>query len=194
MTLWAHTETVSPAGPFPPWEAHPATVHFPIAFLFGAVALDLYAWWKGRNDLVRTATGLMAAGVVTGVVAGVTGAVAFFTVPAHTAAAHALMYWHLGLNTGTLVLFAGVALARRGADPPGARARVAGLLAAAVLAAGAYLGGRIVYRGGAGVDPAILAPEVRGSHQHQEMTPETGENKRGEPSAPDPKPDPHKGH
>lgn len=42
---------------FPPWEAHPATVHFPIAFLLGAVALDLYAWWGGRTDLSRIAPG-----------------------------------------------------------------------------------------------------------------------------------------
>ena len=192
MTLWAHTETVSPAGPFPPWEAHPATVHFPIAFLFGAVALDLYAWWRSRNDLARTATGLMAAGVVAGVVAGVTGAVAYFTVPAHTAAAHALMYWHLGLNTGTLALFAAVAVARRRAGPPAPWVRVAGILAAVILAAGAYLGGQIVYRGGAGVDPAILAPELRGGHEHPGITP--GENKGGELAPPDPKPDPHKGH
>lgn len=194
MTLWAHAETAATAGPFPPWEAHPATVHFPIAFLFGAVALDLYAWWRGRNDLARSATGLMAAGVVAGVAAAVTGAVAYFTVPAHTAEAHALMYWHLGLNAGTLALFAGVAWARRGAGPPGPRARVAGLLAAAVLAAGAYLGGRLVYRGGAGVDPAILAPEVRGSHEHLGTTPEPGKNPGGEPTTPAPKPDPHKGH
>lgn len=194
MPLSAYADTVAPTGPFPPWEAHPATVHFPIAFLFGAVALDLYAWWRGRDDLARTATGLMAAGVVAGVVAGFAGAVAFFTVPAHTAAAHPLMYWHLGLSAGSLALFAGVAAARRGAGPPGPRARVAGLLAAAVLAAGAYLGGRIVYRGGAGVDPAVLAPEVRGSHEHPGTTPEAGENKKGEPATPDPKPDPHKGH
>ncbi len=167
MSLFAHGATApSPVGPFPPWEAHPATVHFPIAFLIGAAALDLYAWWKGRADLARIATGLTATGVATGVVAAVTGAVAFFTVPAHTAEAHRLMDWHLGLMAGALSVFVAVVVARRRDEPPAGWVRLTGLFGVAVLLVGAYLGGRVVYRGGAGVDPAILAPEVRGGHGH----------------------------
>jgi uncharacterized membrane protein len=154
-------------GLFPPWEAHPATVHFPIAFLLGAVALDVYAWWRGRADLARIATGLMAAGVITGVVAIATGTVAFFTVPAHTREAHRLMYWHLGLMAGAVTVFAAATVARRRGEPPAGWARAAGLLGTTVLLAGAYVGGSLVYHGGAGVDPAILAPEVRGGHGHQ---------------------------
>jgi uncharacterized membrane protein len=184
MPLLAHGGTGPSGGAFPPWEWHPATVHFPIAFLLGAVALDLYAWWRARADLARTATGLMAAGVITGVVAAATGAVAFFTVPAHTAEAHTLMYWHLGVNAAALGLFAAVVFLRRHPEPPGAKVRVAGLLAAALLAAGGFLGGRIVYRGGAGVDPAILAPEVRDGHTHERQ-----------PGTPRPeKDDPQEGH
>ena len=164
MFLFAHGEAGPTGGLFPPWEAHPATVHFPIAFLVGAVALDLYAWWRGRADLTRTATALIVAGVVTGVVAAATGAVAFFTVPAHTAEAHRLMYWHLGLMGGAVTIFAGVTVARRRNEPPVVWVRVAGLFGIALLLVGAYLGGSLVYRGGAGVDPAILAPEVRHGH------------------------------
>lgn len=184
MFLFAHGEA-SPTGQlFPPWEAHPATVHFPIAFLVGAVALDLYAWWRGRPDFARVATGLMAAGVATGVVALATGLLAFFTVPAHTAEAHSLMYWHLGLMAGAVTLFAGLTVARRRDQPPPAWARVAGLFGVMVLLAGAYLGGWIVYRGGAGVDPAILAPELRGGHAHE-----------GQPRTPEQRQDDsHKGH
>lgn len=184
MLVFAHGEAGPSGGPFPPWEAHPATVHFPIAFLIGAVALDLYAWRKGRAELARTATGLMAAGVLAGVVAAASGAVAFFTVPAHTGEAHRLMYWHLGLMAGVVTVFAGVAVARRRNAPPPVWARVAGLFGVSVLLVGAYLGGRLVYRGGAGVDPAILAPEVRGGHGH-------GDVPRGPPPDRD---DPHKGH
>lgn len=184
MFLFAHGEPVPSGEPFPPWEVHPATVHFPIAFLVGAVALDLYAWWRGRADLARIATGLMAAGVLAGVVAAASGAVAFFTVPAHTAEAHRLMYWHLGIMAGAVTAFTAAALARRRNAPPPVRARAAGLFGVSVLLAGAYLGGRLVYRGGAGVDPAILAPEVRGGHAH-------GEQPRGPRPEED---DPHKGH
>lgn len=185
MDLFAHGNTGSPSGGlFPPWEAHPATVHFPVAFLIGAVALDLYAWWKGRADLARLATGLMAAGVLTGVVAAATGLLAFFTVPAHTAEAHRLMYWHLGLMAGAVTVFAVVTVARRRDEPPVVWVRVAGLFGVAVLLVGAYLGGSLVYRGGAGVDPAILAPEVRAGHAHEKQ-----------PRAPDPgKDDPYKDH
>ncbi len=189
MPLWADGEAVAPVGPFPPWEAHPATVHFPIAFLLGAVALDLYAWWKGRTDLARAANGLMAAGTVLGLVAVATGLLAFFTVRAHTQTAHDQMYWHLGLNAAALVLFAAVYFARRRPEGVGTGVRVAGLVAAGLLAGGGFLGGQIVYRGGAGVDPAILAPEVRGGHPHPE--PKPGEAKPGDP-APAPKDEPHK--
>lgn len=88
MLVLAHGGSGTAGGPFPPWEWHPATVHFPVAFLLGAVALDLYAWHRGRADLVRAATGLIAAGTLLGLVAVATGLLAFFTVPAHTAEAH----------------------------------------------------------------------------------------------------------
>ncbi|HRA17858.1 MAG TPA: hypothetical protein PLZ24_12015, partial [Flavobacteriales bacterium] len=38
--------------------------------------------------------------------------------------------------------------------------------AAVLLIVGSYLGAWIVYRGGAGVDPAILSHEVREGHHH----------------------------
>jgi uncharacterized membrane protein len=182
MTLFAHGEAGPTQGLFPPWEAHPATVHFPIAFLLGGVALDLYAWWRGRVDLARVATGLVAAGVVTGAVAGATGALAFFTVPAHTAEAHRLMYWHLGLMAGAVVVFLGIVVARRREERPTVWVRALGLFGVLVLLVGAYLGGSIVYRGGAGVDPAVLAPALRGGHgeRHQAPQPDKG--------------DPHKDH
>ena len=166
MLLFAHGGPESSGGAFPPWEWHPATVHFPIAFLLGGAALDLYAWWRGRADLARAATGLLAAGTLLGLVTAATGVVAFFTAPAHTEEAHRLMYWHLGLNAAALGVFATVCLLRQRPVESGAGVRVAGLLAAALLAGGGFLGGRIVYRGGAGVDPRILAPEVRHGHSH----------------------------
>src|SRR6266542_897509 len=93
MFIMAHSETGSRwSVPVGPWELHPALVHFPLALLLSGVVLDLYAWWRGRPGQLRAVAGLLVAGVVTGLVAALAGVLAFFTVPAHTAAAHRLMY------------------------------------------------------------------------------------------------------
>lgn len=151
-----------------PWEIHPALVHFPIALLLCGVALDLYAWWRRRVDLEPVATGLLVAGVLTGVLTALAGFLAWWTMPSsHTEEAHVLMYWHLGLQVASIVLFAWVALVRwrRQQSSPSYTSRIIGLIATALLVVGAYLGGHVVYHGGAGIEPAILAPELR-SHHH----------------------------
>ena len=155
-------------GPLEPWELHPALNHFPIAFLLGAVILDLYAWWWGKESLLPIATGLLVAGVLTGVITALSGLLSFFTVPAHTLRAHELMYWHLAIQAASLLLFAWSAWLRwRGRiSSPTVGARAIGLVAAALLSVGSAIGGYIVYHGGAGVDPMILAPELRGGHSH----------------------------
>ncbi len=149
-----------------PWELHPALVHFPIGLLLAGVILDLYAWWRRRDDLVRTATGLLVAGVLAGVVAAISGLIAYNTVPAHTAEAHEMMTWHWKLQTVVMGLFIAVALMRwrMRNTRSSLLARLLGLLAAVLLVVGSYLGGQLVYRGGAGVDPELLAPAVREAH------------------------------
>lgn len=174
MVLLGHTESGSGwGGPFEPWEIHPALNHLPIAFLLGGVALDLYDWSRGRPGAARVATGLLVAGVLTGLLTALAGLLAFFTVPAHTAEAHRLMYWHLGVQAAALVLFAGPAWARSRdrAVPPGPGGRLLICLAAVVLLIGSAIGGYIVYHGGAGVEPELLAPAVRESHSAHEGGP-----------------------
>lgn len=152
-----------------PWEIHPALVHFPIALLLCGVVLDLYAWWRRRSDLERVATGLLVAGVLTGILTALTGFLAWWTMPSsHTEEAHVLMYWHLGLQVAAVVLFAWVVLVRwrRRQSSPSSPSRTIGLVATALLAVGAYLGGHVVYHGGAGIDPAILVRELREGHRH----------------------------
>jgi uncharacterized membrane protein len=153
-------------GPFEPWEIHPALNHLPIAFLLGGVALDLYAWGRGRPDLARAATGLFVAGVLTGVLTAAAGLLAFFTVPGHTEEAHRLMYWHLGIQAAALLLFAWPAWQRwrDRAAAPTSGGRLVVCLAAVLLLTGSAIGGYLVYHGGAGVEPQLLAPEVRHSH------------------------------
>jgi uncharacterized membrane protein len=151
---------------FTPWEIHPALVHFPIAFLIGAVLLDLFAVRRPESGWARTATGLMVAGVVTGLITGLAGLLAFFTLPGtHTEAAHATMYWHLGVQAAALVLFAVACWARWGVVP-GLGVRLLGWAAAVLLVVGSALGGWIVYHGGAGIDARLVAPGLHeGDHE-----------------------------
>lgn len=156
-------------GPIEPWEIHPALNHLPIAFLLGGVALDLYSWLRRRPDLAKVATGMLVAGVLTGILAGLAGVLAFFTVPGHTEEAHRLMFWHMGIQAAALLLFAIPTWSRwrKWALPPTMAARVVSCAAAALLSVGSAIGGYIVYHGGAGIVPEVLAPELRGGHsQH----------------------------
>jgi uncharacterized membrane protein len=100
-------------------------------------------------------------------VAGVLAAVlaAFFAVPAHAEAVHDTMYWRLGSEVATVALFAlAVFLHWRGrAVPLSTSAQGLGLVGAVLLVVASSLGGHLVYHG-AGVDPHLLAPRVRGGH------------------------------
>jgi uncharacterized membrane protein len=168
-----------------PWEYHPALVHFPIAFLLGAVLLDLYAWHRGDLASARVATGLLLAGVATGALAAAAGVLAFYTGPAsHTEESGKLIWWHVGAAVTQFVLFALVALVRWRKQPaqPPAWMRVVGLIAAGVLLFAGYEGGYIVYHGGSGVEPNLLAPELR-EKQERKQSSSGGQNRTRGPSA-----------
>lgn len=141
-----------------PWELHPALVHFPIAFLFGAIVVDLYAWSRVRSGLERVVLGLLISGVSTGVLAALAGVLAYFTLPTHTSAAHEMMSRHIWLQTTSISLFLGATLIRwrSGNMSSVLLARGIGLVAGAILLWGSSVGGEMVYRGGTGIDPALL--------------------------------------
>ena len=166
MTVLAHSGSgYGWGGPLEPWEIHPTLVHFPIAFLLGAVVLDIYAWLRGRPP-ARVVRGLLLVGVLTGLLTAAAGLLAFFTLPGtHTEQAHDLMYWHLGVQAAALVLFAiawGFWRNADGTSPP-AGARLVALLGADLLLVGSALGGYIVYHGGAGIESKLMAPQL---HEH----------------------------
>lgn len=149
------------------WEVHPALVHFPIAFLLGGLAVDLYARRKHREALARAATGLYVAGTLSGLLAALAGLVAFFTVPHAGGLAHALMYWHPGVSLVSLGLFTALALRRwrSRTAPAGPGTLILSLFASALLAAGGLIGGYMVYHLGVGVTPEGPESPTPASHE-----------------------------
>lgn len=168
MILLAHGESSGWGTVIEPWEIHPMLVHFPLAFLLGGVVLDLYGWWRGSPGAVRAATGLLVAGVLTGLVTAAAGWLAMETVPAHTGEAHRLMEWHMYVQLASVGVFAVAAYLRwrRRDAPPGWWSRGLGWAAAVAITVGASFGGYIVYHGGAGVEPRLLADWVKTEHEH----------------------------
>jgi hypothetical protein len=111
----------------------------------------------------------MVVGVLTGLLAALSGFLAFYSLPAtHTEEAHTIMYWHLWLQVAALVAFASVVLARwwLRQRAPGGVLRITGPVAAGLLIVDSYLGGHLVYRGAAGIDPSLLSPALREGHHH----------------------------
>jgi uncharacterized membrane protein len=178
LSLLAHAEGGSGSANNPiltPWEIHPILIHFPIAFLLGAVLLSAYARSRGRLDLERISTGLLIAGVVTGLLAAAAGFLAFFTVPGtHTEVAHRLMYWHLGLMAASLLLFLAVGWLRwRSWDGLAtAGTQLVGWLAAVIFVIGAAVGGQIVYHGATGIEEDLVRPGLHEEHHHGHGTEE----------------------
>lgn len=152
-----------------PWELHPMLVHFPIAFLLGGVVFLLWAWRRPNEMRHRAAAGMLLAGMILGWLAAAAGGLAYFTVPAHTEEGHILMYWHLGLGLAMLALFTWVSITRWRSRTTGATRPqlIAAIVGVVLLMFTGYVGGSIVYHHGAGVDPKILAREIREGHTHQ---------------------------
>lgn len=150
------------------WELHPALVHFPIALLLSATALEAAAVLRKRERLGPAAYALLLAGVLSALPAAAAGLIAYFTLPGHSEGAHRRMLIHPALAGGAVLLYAIVAALRRNrrAEVPRAGHLVISLLAAGLLIATATLGGHLVYRDGLGVQPR--AGEGHGhTHTHE---------------------------
>ena len=143
------------------WELHPAVVHFPIAFLLGGVVLDLFGLHS--EAAVAAATYLLLAGLATAAVVAATGVVAYYTVPGnHTEQAHQRIYRHIGAMVAAFVMFGVVCLVRwQHPSVVSPAIRGVGIAAAAILLFGGYVGGKLVYQGGLGIEPTTLKPDLR---------------------------------
>jgi uncharacterized membrane protein len=128
-------------------------IPFPLGLLGMAVIFDLLATFAGQTGLREAASPMIAAGIITGLVAAVFGAIDWAAIPAGTRAKRVATVHGLG-NVLIVVLFAVAWWLRReaGGDPAGLPLvlEVIGLLGALVTG---WLGGELVDRLGVGVDP-----------------------------------------
>ena len=133
---------------------HPLVVHFPIALILSALAIDLFALAMKRPGWHRIALWNLSLGVL-----GAGGAV-LTGLQAEDVAKHSFEIWkvmelHKRLGITTLIvgaLLVAWRLIRRDRLNPTERmvCLIAMLGLAATLATGAYLGGRLVYEFGVG--------------------------------------------
>jgi uncharacterized membrane protein len=131
---------------------HPALVHFPIALLLSATVADL-AWMAGYFGDPHFAAVLMAGGLVMGLAAMAAGLIDFAKLD-EAVVPHALRHM---AAVGTAWLGYAVALYLRrdvlsGAATVGSISLALSAASALVLALGGWLGGRLVYTFGAGVN------------------------------------------
>jgi uncharacterized membrane protein len=131
---------------------HPVLVHFPIALLLSATIADL-AWVAGLTTNTQIAAVMMAGGLAGGLLAMGAGMVDFAKLD-EAVVPHAVRHMTV---VGLAWLGYGIALYLR-RDSLSANGVVGtptialSIVSAAVLAFGGWLGGRLVYTFGAGVD------------------------------------------
>ncbi len=133
---------------------HPLVVHFPIAFIYGAAFLYLVAWIRGSEPMQWTALWMLTLGAV-GIAAALTtglyavpGLMVSESVREHLLAHHEHLMVTASIMAGLLTLWA---LAARPMPARGRYIFLAALLSLlGVIAAGADLGGQMVYDYNAG--------------------------------------------
>jgi uncharacterized membrane protein len=142
---------------------HPALVHFPLALWLAAVFWDLVSWWRPDPLWWQMAYWCLALGLVVSLAAIATGFVEYAGLapeqPGIDAAAT-----HMLVMVSATAAFGASWLLRAfsgSTSAPSPWAIALGLGGAALLAAGGWLGGTLVYRHGMG----------RTGHDH---TPSTG--------------------
>jgi uncharacterized membrane protein len=149
-----------------PWEIHPLLVHFPIALLLAATALDVLAIGQRRSDFAWAAAGLLIAGEVSALGTIAAGFLAYFTVPTHSEEAHVRMLIHPVLAGAATLVYALVAVPRwrRRKAIPSRTNIMFSLVAAGLLIASGALGGYLVFHDGVGVEPESRA--IDHTHTH----------------------------
>jgi uncharacterized membrane protein len=130
---------------------HPMLVPFPITFLVSALLTDIAYWGSLEDFWARASFWLVAAGLASGLLAGLVGAIDYFTI--ERAREHQAGKLHAAGNV-TVVILAAINLAIRWGDPA-APILWAGLLlslvTAGILAVTGWYGGELTFRHKIGV-------------------------------------------
>ncbi len=134
-------------------EVHPALAHFPVALLPTAVAADLIGRLTDNDSLMEMGRQLMPVAAASVAATGIAGFAAQEAVKT-SEVSHDILVTHRTLNIGLLALSVGLAAIRARSRRPSAGYLLAGLAGAALVTYSGYLGGRMVYAHGVGVDPA----------------------------------------
>ena len=131
---------------------HPALVHFPIALLLSATIADL-AWVAGITSNTQIAAVMMAGGLAAGLLAMVAGMVDIIKLD-ESVMPHAVR--HMSVVCLAWLGYGAALYLRRdslsGNVAIGTPAIVISIASALLLALGGWLGGRLVYTFGAGVE------------------------------------------
>ena len=134
-------------------EMHPALVHVPITLLPLAVGADLLGRMTGDKALLSFGQKAICATALGAVASAVTGLIAGEEVNVEGDSRDMLMT-HRNLNFVATLVAGGMALWRANHEKPSAIYLGTGAVGVAVLAYTAYLGGKLVYGAGVGVEPA----------------------------------------
>lgn len=132
---------------------HAMLIPFPFAFLTGAFVFDLVGRWLDRPALWTTGAHLAWAGIAFALLAAVPGLIDYFyTVPPRSTGKRRATK-HMIVNLSAVTLFALAAYVRGAAGvAPDPVILVVEAGAIALLAAGGWMGGTLVYRNQIGVD------------------------------------------
>ena len=133
---------------------HPMLVMFPVALLVTAVIFDVVDTVGGPKFLGEAAYWNITVGLIGGLLAAAAGTFDLLALPAGTRAKRVGLT-HAAANIAVILLFAAVWVVRLNADSRAAGGALIAIevVAVAILALSAWLGGELVDRLGVGVDP-----------------------------------------
>ncbi len=134
-------------------EVHPSLVHFPIALLPLTVAADLAGSLTRNRRLSWLGRWGMVASAASAALAGVAGLIAQEEVNVEGPSMDTLIT-HRNLNLAVLGLTTALAVRRQAEEKAGPAYLGAAALAVGALLYSGYLGGKVVYEYGVGVQPA----------------------------------------